>query len=601
MMIKDRNLNALWLRCILGELLHCGVRQAVLCPGGRAIMLCLAIANDSRFSRVIVQTDERSSGFIALGIAKAAQEPVIIVTTSGSAVANLVPVLTEAQVGRIPLILLTCDRPRHLRHTGFGQMTDHIGACQSFVVANLDLTDPSADESIIIDLRRKISSLLPYCTNASKRGVIHINIPLEGKQDPSEIQKGWQWPVLSSLALNGKRDELGNPIPMVPLLPEKPETVNLDEFVERLNLRPRLKGLILAGPDCSLHSAVVNDFACKVGYPVLADAASGLKRPAVENVVSGFDVLACQPGVRVARPDIIIRMGLSPVLPIVQDYILANPCVTLKISNTYAEKDFLHPTFSLLLNPSYESLLELAHRLGSGDKEWLQLWQKLSIQGATIRRQVVANLPWGEVKAACIVCNAEGYELLHLANSMSIRHANIYLEPTDHIQSVYSNRGVNGIDGTIGTFLGELIASQKRGLLLLGDQAFLHDLPALEAAMRTDISGTICVMNNGGGGIFDFLPAAKLPGYHDTIRHPTNINISAAAACFSLDYRACESANELIEAINWSKNEVGVQILEIKVAPKTLVSGTSMVYQSIMKSFQRPLAQTFGSAVNGQL
>jgi 2-succinyl-6-hydroxy-2,4-cyclohexadiene-1-carboxylate synthase len=130
---SGESLNAVWVEFIVEMLSTAGVRHAVLCPGGRASVMCLALDAHPRIAVEMVCTDERSGAFVALGIAKASGEPVAIVTTSGSAVANVLPALTEADASDVPLVVLTCDRPRALRGSGFGQMADHLGATRAFV------------------------------------------------------------------------------------------------------------------------------------------------------------------------------------------------------------------------------------------------------------------------------------------------------------------------------------------------------------------------------------------------------------------------------------------------------------------------------------
>jgi len=190
-----------------------------------------------------------------------------------------------------------------------------------------------------------------------------------------------------------------------------------------------------------------------------------------------------------------------------------------------------------------------------------------------VRRRVVEELPWGEVKAAGMIAKADGYDFVHVANSLAVRHIDMHLDPSPRAQRIFSCRGVNGIDGTLGTFLGELIVTRANGMLWLGDQAFLHDLPALAAAKHGNVKGTIFVMNNGGGGIFDLLPSAELPGYVETIRNPTTIDFAAAAACFGLEHRACESAAELESAMAWTLDEPGIQVVEMRVAPASFLAG----------------------------
>lgn len=565
----DRNLNALWLRCILEEVLACGVQDAVICAGGRSIALSLAIRENPAFRHILVHTDERSACFMAMGIARSTNRPTLVVTTSGSAVTNLTPGLAEAHALRIPLILLTCDRPRSLRNTGYGQMLDHMGACRTFVAAGLDLPDPQADSNMLIAVRERVNTAVSYAINPDVRGVVHINIPLEGNYDSTEVAKGWRMPQLSALASNGRRDETGKFCPMQSFQFARSDHIAIGEICRRLQLRPGLRGLIVAGPECSLPNDEVNRFSKAVGFPVLADTASGLRCPAVDNLVTGYDALIGMPGLPSDPPQLIIRLGLEPTLAIVHEYLLAHPCPTIKITAHPVARDYLHPEFLSLVRPDSTDIDTLAMALAPGDATWLARWKSLNARTRNARHQIITALPWGEIRAANIVCNASQFDFIHYANSMSIRSGDMFSEPSQKVRRVFSNRGVNGIDGTLGTFLGELVGTQQSGLLLIGDLAFIHDLPALACRTRESVNGCICVMNNSGGAIFDFLAASQLPGYQDTVRNTAEIDIEAAAACFRLPYGLAENEEQLRTALQRAANEGGLHLIEVRVPQRS--------------------------------
>lgn len=580
-MTEDRNLNALWLRCILEEILLSGARRAVISPGGRASTLCMAIAADPRFVDVIVATDERGGAFAALGMIKASGEPVVMVTTSGSAVANVVPALTEAHLCRLPLIVLTCDRPRRLRDTGFGQMIDHVGATRAFVVRHVDLDDPQASDAAVLALRTTVSELLPFVIDPALRGPVHLNIPLDGNEDPNEVSEGWQVPGLSAQAASG-RLEAGARRPFVELAaPAPPPAHDMAALVRRLRTGPDVKGLIVAGPEGGIDPAQVARFAEQVGFPVLGEAVSGLRRPAVPGLVNAFDALAGEHGVRHAAPELVIRFGMAPVLPLLNDYLLAHPCPTVKVFDRAAERDFLHPSFELLVRPTVQVLDELAFAIGEGSREWQQQWTLAAQRGRAIREGVVAELPWGELPAADIIFAAPGFDFIHCANSMSIRHASIFYDAAKSSQAIHSCRGVNGIDGTLGTFVGELAASRANGLLVVGDKAFLHDLPSLSLRCRTPLRGTICVVDNGGGAIFDFLPASALPGYVDAVRNPTTMHVEAIAAAFDLPYVRCADPDTLRDTLRRRATAGDLAIVDVHVPAASLTEGMAALYRTI--------------------
>ncbi|HEY4352204.1 MAG TPA: 2-succinyl-5-enolpyruvyl-6-hydroxy-3-cyclohexene-1-carboxylic-acid synthase, partial [Paraburkholderia sp.] len=511
-----RNLNELWIRCILDVLAGMGVRRAVLCPGGRSSAMVMAVHGDQRFADTLIFADERSAAYAAVGMMKATGEPVLMVTTSGSAVANVVPALTEADECGLPLLLLTCDRPRALRNSGFGQMIDHLGACHAFVRANIDLPDPAAASTALAALRYDVAAVLAEASG-TRPGPVHVNIPLAGRYDATEPQ-----PVPADVLHEAGRAQ-APPATM-------PRAANdVGALAARIGLRPGMRALVVAGPDCDVPLASLTEFVREAGLPVLADTGSGLRGSGFEHVLNGHDALALRRAVTAERPELLIRFGLAPVMPVVQDYLEAYPCPTIKVSASRRERDYLHPDFEPLVAPSRDELRELAAALAGGDERWRRAWQAAASEAAAPRREAVDGLDWGELPAMRELYAHNGFAFLHLGNSMSIRHADLLYDTRANHQAVYANRGVWGIDGTLSTFLGEARARGDAGMLVLGDQAFLHDLPALATAQRITTPACVCVIDNGGGAIFDFLPLSRLRGYETAIRNPYAFDASHMA------------------------------------------------------------------------
>jgi len=559
-----RNLNELWLRCILDVLAGTGVRRAVLCPGGRSSAMVMAVHGDPRFADTLVFADERSAAYAAVGMMKATGEPVLMVTTSGSAVANAVPALTEADECGLPLLLLTCDRPRALRNSGFGQMIDHLGACRAFVRANVDLHDPVADRAALAALRRDVAAVLAEA-HGVRPGPVHVNIPLAGRYDATEPH-----PVPADVLHEAGHAE-------APPAPPPREGNNIGALAARLGLRPGMRALVVAGPDCDVPLAWLTEFVRESGLPVLADTGSGLRGSGFEHVLNGHDALALRRAVTREPPELLIRFGLAPVMPVVQDYLEAHPCPTIKVSAARRERDYLHPRFEPLIGPVRAELRELAAALADGDERWRREWQAAASEAAAVRREAVEGLDWGELPAMRELYAHDGFAFLHLGNSMSIRHADLLYDTRSNQQAVYANRGVWGIDGTLSTFLGEARARADAGMLVLGDQAFLHDLPALATAQRITTPACVCVLDNGGGAIFDFLPLARLRGYETAIRNPYAFDTSRMASAFGLWHARASNREELRAALDAACTRAGVTVLEVRVEPSSGVTGMRQV------------------------
>ncbi|MDR3096684.1 MAG: 2-succinyl-5-enolpyruvyl-6-hydroxy-3-cyclohexene-1-carboxylic-acid synthase [Paraburkholderia sp.] len=613
------SLNAAWAGCIVAALDAAGVRRAVLCPGGRASAMCLALENHARIAAEMVSCDERSGAFVALGLAKASGEPVAIVTTSGSAIANALPALMEADASDIALVVLTCDRPRALRGASFGQMADHCGATRAFVRAQADLDDPRDAPDAVEAMREQVARVLAAMLGAGgdeaaspridalpspcrrTRGPVHLNVPLAGVYDATEVQ-GVSPDALATAARawssacfepHRNRGEASSPGPR-----EIEERVK--RFIARVRARDGacpsssggLAGLIVVGAEPAVPHEAVLALACITGFPVVADAASGLRarhgalspEAAVRGeagalIVNAFDVFS---GTRLAdaRPDLVIRFGMAPVLPALHAWFESHGnAPTLRIAPFPIAHDYLHPGLDprdVLVAPSPATLEALARALASAvhGRErggpavawgWRDRWASVAAYSARERRACVRSLAWGEVAAVHRVLNAPGFAFVHAGNSMAVRHADIGYDVRDKAQDFYTNRGVSGIDGTLATFLGSVLARRDPGLLVLGDQAFVHDLCALASAQRVSTPACVCVVDNGGGAIFDFLPVAQAPGFRRAIRNPYTLNFAAIAQGFGLAHRRVDDFAALDAALSDARAHAGVMLIELAV------------------------------------
>ncbi|MBU6487681.1 MAG: 2-succinyl-5-enolpyruvyl-6-hydroxy-3-cyclohexene-1-carboxylic-acid synthase [Burkholderiales bacterium] len=587
------SLNEVWLRCIVDAVCEFGVRRVVLSGGARASLLCILFDADARMIQRVNAVDERSGAFIALGIAKATDEPVAIVTTSGSAVGNLVPALIEGEACRLPLVVLSCDRPRHLRGAGFGQMCDHIGACQAFVRSQLDLPDPIDEPAAIARMKEDVARTVAGCID----GPVHVNVPLEGVFDSSEPSPV-SAPTREAAAFPGAQpmrwDAQGRSKPSGSQTPREIVARVLGRSVCCDRGSGPLRGLIVAGPDPAVAPGAILELGRATGFPILADASSGVRaglaghRHGDALVINGFDVLAQGSPLAKYPPELIVRFGLAPVSPPVLAYLSAHPAPTIKVARGACERDYLHPTLDprdVLIAPSASDVAALGDALieqvGDGrpdtveaecvTREWRDAWDALAQRGRSIRQAVVQTLPWGEVAAAQEIFATRGFAFVHIGNSLSVRHADILYDNREDAQACYVSRGVSGIDGTLSTFFGEALGRGDTGLLVIGDQAFLHDLPALGSAQRLSTPACVCVMHNRGGAIFDFLPVSTAPGFERTIRNPYRIDFDALARGFGLAYAHAKDRISLRQALAAAQVHAGVTIVEVDVPARSAV------------------------------
>ncbi|WP_176081289.1 2-succinyl-5-enolpyruvyl-6-hydroxy-3-cyclohexene-1-carboxylic-acid synthase [Paraburkholderia tropica] len=614
----EPSLNAAWVDAIVAALEAAGVRRAVLCPGGRASAMCLALDRHARIAVEMVSSDERSGAFVALGLAKASGEPVALVTTSGSAIANALPALIEAEACDIALVAITCDRPRSLRGASFGQMADHCGATRAFVRAQVDLDDPRDTPEAVHAMRANVAQVLRAmlgqrddATDTPRadalpsphrrtRGPVHLNVPLAGVYDAMEVSgvsaqtwavamQPWHDSGFAQDADNGEHE--------------------IESAVARVLARARerhasqspagvagMAGLIVVGAEPAVPLDAILALASVTGFPVVADAASGLRaQPGALSpeaaargepgalVVNAFDVFGTA-RLADARPDLVIRFGLAPVLPALHAWFEQHgDAPTLRVAPSRIACDYLHPGLDprdVLVAPNRATLDALARALSNAVSNaaqattrtgqavawrWRERWASVAAYSARERRACVRSLAWGEVAAVHRVLDAPGFDFVHVGNSMAVRHADIGCDVRNNNQVFYTNRGVSGIDGTIATFLGEALARRDAGLLMIGDQAFVHDLGALALAQRIESPACICIVDNGGGAIFDFLPVAREPGFRRAIRNPYALRFAALAQGFGLAYRRVDNRDALDAALNAARTHAGVTLVELAV------------------------------------
>jgi 2-succinyl-5-enolpyruvyl-6-hydroxy-3-cyclohexene-1-carboxylate synthase len=562
--VPDPNLNALWARAIAEELVRGGVSTAVLCPGSRNSPLLFALSTQPRL-RCLSHLDERSAAFIALGVAKASGRPAAVCVTSGSALANLLPGVAEAHAAGLPLVVIAADRPWELLGSGAPQAMAQRGIFAPFLAGELDLGEPTADDLALRALRAQVSRLVQETS-----GPVALNVPLRDPLPPLP-DPHWREPALSDEARLGRGED--RPYTVLGGISAWGLPRDLGWLGPGLKgidwLRPGLKGVIVAGPANGGYSPLVAHLAAETGFPLIADAPSSLRWEECPNLVSTADALVAGE-LGHAQPDLVIQVGSAPLSRPLYEWLGRQRCAWLCLEEG-ANRDFLARAWAAIARPGPEVYAQIAAACRVGDGPWRERWLAADARARGKLGEFIAAEPWGEVLAAHRACAHPGYFFIHLASSMAVRHGNLHCLPGNRIRMVYANRGLNGIDGTLGTFVGECLHVGGSGLLLCGDLAFLHDLPALAAARaaRDDaawsVNGAIVVLDNGGGGIFDFLPVAQVPGYERWVRTPQGHDLASAAAQFGLAHARVSDDQALRSALDDAARGEGLTIIECAV------------------------------------
>ena len=491
----------LLMRAFVDELARCGMRAACTSPGSRCAPLVLSLAHERRL-RCFSHVDERCAGFFALGVAKATGRPVAVACTSGTAAAELLPAAVEAHHARVPLLLLTADRPPELRENGAGQAVDQLKLYGS---AAKWFFEVGIHEAHAERLRwmRTLACRAYWTALEGRPGVVHLNFPLRE-------------PLVSDEPIPA--DDTGRPAaaPYVRRSVGVPRAqLELDALRELVKSSER--GVVIAGRAERVAATAVQSlgqaaasFCSAAGWPLLADPLSRARRGAA--AIAHYDALLRDGDfVASARPDLIVRVGDLPVSKPLRAWLAGlpeTPQLALDPEHAWQDPDAVLSQ-SLALDPA-AAMFELSSAPAAAEDEWLASWRSADELAAEAIRQALSNARISEpaVAAELGVLLPESATLF-VASSMPVRDIETFWPVRADPPRVLCNRGASGIDGTVSSAFGAAAAADGPVVLLIGDVALAHDIGGLLAARRLSLKLTIILLDNGGGGIFDFLPVAR--------------------------------------------------------------------------------------------
>jgi 2-succinyl-5-enolpyruvyl-6-hydroxy-3-cyclohexene-1-carboxylate synthase len=565
------------IQVFVDELARCGMEHAVTCPGSRNAPIALTLAADDRIRSHSV-IDERSAGFVALGIAKATGKPVAITTTSGSAAANLLPAVVEARESRVPLIVMTADRPPELRDVGAGQAIDQIelygSAAKWFVeVGNHEPTRTTAVHY------RSLACRAWATAGGSRAGVVHLNFPLRESLAP--VQED-----LDAEVWEGREDDR----PWVVMTSQEPlhlEDPSLELVAE---LRDIARGAIVCGSSGENLVAGAVALAAVTGWPILADTLSGVRcgHHDRSHVIAHYDVLLRDE--RFAeehRPDVVVRLGDTPTSKPLRAWLEDARQVVVDPDAAWHEPT---RTAETIVCAGAEWAVAVAARLMAeipGDERearppWLESWLAGEANVAPALDEVPD--PFEPKVYAALADVLPDDAVVWVASSMPVREVEAFFPPTDQRVRFLSNRGANGIDGTLSSAAGAAVGTGEPTYVLLGDLALLHDIGGLLTARRLGAELTVVCVNNGGGGIFDFLPVAAAADpelYEEHIATPAGIDLERVAALADMRHSLASTPDEVRAAVETPG------LVEVRTDRDTSVALHRGVYETVAAALRR--------------
>jgi len=515
----------LGLRAFVDELVRCGLRDAVTCPGSRSTPLVLSLARDERL-RATSHLDERCAGFFALGLAKATGVPAALACTSGTAAANYAPAVIEAHEARVPLLVLTADRPPELRDIGAGQTIDQVKLYGSAAKWYFEVDDHPASPPRVRWLRQ-LACRAFWTAVDGRPGPVHLNFSFREPLVPDG--------ELPDVELAPGRDG-GRPWLTRPRVRREPAERLLDGLEDELRARPN--AIVVAGRaerDPKLPAAIAA-FAERAGFPLLADPLSGARRgPAA---IAHYDALLRHEWPH--TPELVLRVGDLPTSKPLRQWLAGLDALQIAFDPENAWQDPAGAVGTIVTADPRSTLETLTGKLPRRRKDtrWLEAWHAADRAAARAIAGTVGPAGLCEPRIAAELGTLLPPEAtLVVASSMPVRDVETFFPARETPFRVLSNRGANGIDGTVSTAFGVAAATRGPAVLLIGDVALAHDVGGLLAANRLGLKLVIVLIDNDGGGIFHFLPAATQgQAFVDHIATPHGLDFAHAAALYGLDY-----------------------------------------------------------------
>ncbi|MEC5179278.1 2-succinyl-5-enolpyruvyl-6-hydroxy-3-cyclohexene-1-carboxylic-acid synthase [Arthrobacter sp. CG_A4] len=533
-------------RTAVATLLDSGVRYVVVAPGSRSAPMAYALAEADAAGLVelLVRIDERDAGFTALGLALATGTPAAVLTTSGTAVGNVMPAVMEANHAAVPLVVISADRPEELRGTGANQTTVQLDLFGDHVRFAADVPAGS-------DPRRAVETALSAASGAfedTPPGPVHLNLAF---RDPLVPGPGEGLPAES-----GRRIYRAAQGPLALDFP--PASAGL----------PERRTVVLAGHDAG---PVAEAFARAHGLPLLAEPSSNARFG--PNAVGPYRLL-------------LEHFGPDSPQPIERVVLFGRPTLSRPVGALLARADVPSALYQPVPVAWYEpgrrtelpleTLADLADFAGRGSPAWLDAWL---LAGAAAQHAVdlvlAGTAATGPSVGALVWAHSKGQ--LVLGSSNGIRDVDLAGWPApEPLATVFANRGLAGIDGTIATATGIALGDQQETTVLMGDVTFLHDAGGLLlGAGEAEPTLRIVVLNDAGGAIFGLLEhgAVEATGrYGDAVERlfgtPQSVDLAALAAAYGVAHRSVSTTSGLAEAL--AEPWEGRRIIEVRTDRRSL-------------------------------
>jgi len=508
-----------------------GIINIVISPGSRNAPLTIGFVNHPEFNCYSI-ADERCAGFFALGMAQQINKPVALLCTSGSALLNYYPAVSEAFYSQIPLVVISADRPLDKIDIGDGQTIRQKNVFKSHSLYNANLNEGNSIENDY-KINRAINKAY------TKKGPTHINVPFE---EPlyQTVDKMQADPMISAFTKVYKK-------------------ISIDDIITTTNLwNLAKKKLILVGvngPD-EIDLEIINILADDPSVVVMTEATSNLHHPTflknIDTIITPFspkDFKAIQPDLLITFGGMVVSKRIKAFL---RDYQPKHHwhIDTLRAYNTYG---CLTDHFEISPNGFFSQILPFTKRVKS---DYFNKLNEIQTTRTVKHKQFLKKVPFSDLKVFDVIASTLPKKaMVHISNSSAIRYAQLF--DIDSSINVFCNRGTSGIDGSTSTAIGAAVASKRDTILITGDISFLYDSNALWNQYLPQ-NFKIILINNGGGGIFRILPGHQENNVFNTFFETSHcLTAEHLAKMYNLNYGIASDEKSLNDGLNalYSNND----------------------------------------------
>lgn len=564
------NRNIFWTENFFDRLSDLGVKYICISPGSRSTALTLSASANKKF-KCFVHIDERSSAFFALGLAKPSGQPVAVITTSGTAAAELYPAIIEAYQQRIRLIICTADRPPELIGRGANQTINQNNMYKNHIRFYENAGLPSVSVSGIRNIRR----LAEKAYQKSEEGPVHINFPFRKPFEPGSYTD----------ELNSQRFRLIKELKLKESTPKtRNKGLNKRLYKEILSsINDTRSGLIIAGPmkfnkDEKMKILKLSE---KLDYPILADACSQLRfGNESKNIITNYEgFLKNSTFINSYNPDLVLQFGRTPsskAIEIYIDKIRTKRYIINEYGDLFDPWNSTSGVFRCTPSLFIEMILnDTSRNNDSGKTTWSDKFRAADYLSQKEKDRTINHSSFlNECRIISdVINNLPPDTHIMISNSMPVRDFDYFAPHTNKEIIVHSNRGASGIDGILSTALGLKQALNKPALLITGDMAFYYDINALLTAEKYRIPLVVILINNNGGGIFGMLPVSEYgKSFREYFVSPHDLDFSSIIRSFSGKHKLIRNWDDLSKSLSMALKENRLTVLEVKTDMKISVN-----------------------------